>query len=143
MAAIPWKWYVYKFFSKDVCVYVGKGSGSRFACQRNRFKEFHGVIVAYFKEEPDALAYEKSQILAIAPELNKALVPVTVSPWKIRLLPDEKDFQSWCDALGTREMAARILAAKPWSYLANKGIDIKSILSKIDNFHGVYHGERC
>ena len=126
--SIPkWKWYVYKFFSKDVCVYVGKGSNRRFNYQQRRFAEFDGHIVAYFDNESDALSFEKAQILELAPQLNKALMPDTPCPWKVKLMPDDKDFYSWCDAIGTRAIAARILLK--YSYLFEP--------SKVENFRKI------
>lgn len=109
---IPWKWYVYQFFSGDgVCVYVGKGCGDRFKTQQKRFAEFIGFISASFREEAAALAHEKSLIITLAPQCNKALMPIKAEPWKYRNLPDDKDFQLWCSIIGTRAMAARVLLA--------------------------------
>lgn len=104
-----WKYYCYKFFADNTCVYVGKGSGKRFNVQARRFKEFQGHIVAYFSDEKNAYAYEKAQILELAPPFNKALMPEAPEPWKFRLLPEDKDFYAWSDAIGTRAMAARVL----------------------------------
>lgn len=109
-----WKYYVYKFFSGDVCVYVGKGCNGRFKSQQARFKEFTGFIVAYFINEEAALAYEKLQILELAPQLNKAMMPVSPKPWTVKLLPDDKDFNTWCDAIGTKAIAARICLKYWW-----------------------------
>lgn len=105
------KWYVYKFFSDDDCVYVGKGSGKRFYYQTQRFKMYRGQIVACFFEEEDALSYEKANIIELAPAFNKAMMPAKPSPWKYEQLPDERDFDSWCSALGTKAMAGRVLAS--------------------------------
>lgn len=135
----PWKWYVYKFFRGDECVYVGKGSGSRIKAQAKRFAEFSGHVVACFKKEEDALLYEKTQIMELAPQLNKALMPSEPQPWRVRLMPDDKDFAAWCEAIGTREMAARILVAKGESALKQFNVDYKALISKLEHY-GYCHG---
>lgn len=136
----PWRWYVYKFFLNDLCVYVGKGCGKRFDSQKRRFAGFSGVKVASFKLEADALAFEKAQIVELAPQFNKIHMPAKPSPWKYRLLPEDKDFYSWCDAIGTRAMAARVLLSKPWSFLEEKGLNINRLINKVGPFNGVYYG---
>lgn len=118
-----WKWYVYKFYSENLCVYVGKGSGNRFKNQRKRFCEYEGRIVAYFEYEKDALCYEKAQIIELSPQLNKALMPETPSPWKVRLLPEYKDFNAWCTAIGTRAMAAR-LCLRHWTLVDKSKLEM-------------------
>ncbi len=117
-----WKWYVYKFYSGETCVYVGKGCGSRFSCQSKRFKDFNGHIVACFKNESDALSYEKGQILELAPQLNKAHMPEIPKPWTVRLLPEDRDFYSWCSSIGTRAVAARI-CLKYWWMIPSSNLD--------------------
>ena len=109
-----WKYYVYKFFKGDVCVYVGKGCNNRFKSQQKRFVEFYGTIVAFFISEDAALSYEKAQILELAPQLNKAMMPDAPKPWTVRLLPDDKDFYAWCDSIGSRAMAARVCLKYWW-----------------------------
>lgn len=122
-----WKWYVYKFFSGETCVYVGKGCKRRFNQQAKRFHEFSGSIVAYFKDEQDALSYEKANILEFAPQLNKAMMPDTPKPWTVRNLPDDKDFYAWCDAIGTRAMAARILMKYSYLFEPSKVEQIREV----------------
>lgn len=143
-AKIEWKYYVYQFFSNEICIYVGKGSNNRFKTQQKRFNQFHGKIIAYFKAEKDALAFERGLILSLAPSHNISCNPETPEPWKYSLVPiNDCDFIAWCEMLGTRQMAARVLLAKPWSYLTKNNIKIKELVSKVDNYLGVYHGQRC
>jgi len=123
---MAWKWYVYKFYLDDVCVYVGKGSGNRFKAQQRRFKTLRGEIVSCYKIEQDALDSENALIKELCPQFNKALMPVMPEPWKYSLLPDDKSFYAWCIALGTRQMAARILLAKGRS-IEKYGVDYKAI----------------
>ena len=142
---MAWKYYVYQFFHQDKCIYVGKGCGKRFDVQRKRFAEFKGQITAYFIDENTALNHERALIYFLAPSFNVMLQPEKAEPWKYSLLPyKDSDLYAWVEMLGTREMAARILLAKPWSFLKDFGINISALISKVDNnFVGTYHGARC
>jgi hypothetical protein len=138
-----WKYYVYQFYIGSVCVYVGKGSGKRFASQSIRFKHCVGKITAYFKKEEDALIHEAALIADIAPAYNKALMPANAKPWKYVLLPErDKDFYVWCEAIGTRQMATRLLLSKSWEHLRKYGVDIKSLLSKLEPWCEALNGAR-
>lgn len=139
----PWKYYVYQFFLGDKCVYVGKGSGSRFNCQCRRFREYRGQIVAYFMDEQSALTYERALILELMPQLNKALMPESPKPWLVRLVPERsEDIGAWISAIGSRQVAGRIILSRDWSVIKSYGIDIKSILSKLDPWCEALNGSR-
>jgi rhodanese-related sulfurtransferase len=108
----------------DRVVYVGKGRGKRFAVQQRRFKHCTGEIFASMLSEEAALAEERRLIELHKPEFNLAYTTHVAEPWKLTLLPqNDKDFYYWCDAIGTRAMAARILL--------KKGINVKQMISRI------------
>ena len=135
------RYYVYKFYLKDVCVYVGKGSGNRFKVQSRRFKEYFGQIEVCFAKEQDALEYEIGEIIKFAPMLNKTHMPVVPEPWKVMILPaNDKEFYAWCNAIGTRQMALRVLLSKDWLALKKLGFDAKSYLSKLDPWCERFNG---
>ena len=141
------KWYVYQFFHGEDCIYVGKGSGKRFNVQKRRFEGFVGRITAYFMNEVDCLSHETTLIKTIAPAFNKAQMPKQSSPWMYSLLPqsskDDREFYIWCNAIGTRAMAARVILSKPWSWLRQNNIDINALTSKVGGYKGVYYGSYC
>jgi len=138
------KYYVYQFFSGDVCVYVGKGSGNRFSAQSRRFSEFRGEIVKRFNDEKEALSYERGLIKKLTPSHNKAQNSGMSEPWKYSIVPkSDRDFYAWCSVIGTKEMAARVVLSKPWSYLRKIDVNINGLVSKVENFCGVYYGARC
>ena len=137
------QFYVYQFFDKDVCVYVGKGCGDRFKKQKKNFKEFKGEIIKYFDDEQQSLDYERMLIKKLSPSFNKKLNDRNCEPWKYRLVPEkDSDFSAWCLAVGSQQMAGRILLAKPWSILKRYGVDIQALLNKV-KYNGVYYGSRC
>jgi hypothetical protein len=139
----PWRFYVYQFFNLEACIYVGKGSGARFANQCRRFKGYDGRIIAYFRDEQSALDHERALILELAPAFNKALMPAEAKPWLKAILPEkEGDFSSWCEVLGTKQMAARVLLSKDWFELKRYGVDIKRVLSKLDPWCEAFNGLR-
>ena len=139
-----WKYYVYQFFLDDVCVYVGKGSGFRFKTQEKRFNLYKGMIVAYFLTERDALTHEMMLIKMLKPQLNKALMPEKPEPWLYQVLPDkDTEFYAWCNALGTRQMAVRVMLSFNHNIIKYKyGVDIKHFLSKLDPWCEVFNGCR-
>jgi hypothetical protein len=138
------KFYVYQFFCGDKCVYVGKGSGNRFKTQCKKFKGYEGKIIACMFSEQKALDLEKELIFSLCPPFNKAMNDGKGEPWKYKIVPDaNNDFYVWCNALGTRQMALRILLSRDWNSLKKFGIDIKELLSKLDPFCEVLRGARC
>lgn len=121
------KFYLYRFMRGDVVVYIGKGSGKRFDVQRRRFKGCHGEVFACMFSEEAAIAEEAHLIALHKPEFNATHAGRQAEPWKITLLPvndrHDREFYRWCDILGTRAMAARILV--------KKGINVKDIISRV------------
>lgn len=137
-----WKYYVYQFTKHEKIVYVGKGCNKRFNVQSKRFNDCVGNIIAFFKTEQDALNYETALIKKYKPSYNKLQVPSTAAPWKYALLPEkDKDFYVWCEVLGTKQMSLRVLLSKSWSSLKEYGIDVKRLLSKLENCE-VFNGLR-
>jgi len=84
------------------------------------------IFASMFSEEA-ALAEERQLIELHKPEFNIAYTTHVAEPWKLTLLPEndkhDKQFYFWCDAIGTRAMAARILL--------KKGINVKEMISRI------------
>lgn len=68
MAEKP-RFYVYKFSDAVGVVYVGKGSGRRFAVQQRRF-DCDGEIVDWFLTEAAAYAAERRYIASLQPRVN-------------------------------------------------------------------------
>lgn len=68
------QFYTYAFEDERGCVYVGKGSKSRFKTQQRRFAKLEplalGRIVDWFLTERAALEGEKRYIAAHSPRLN-------------------------------------------------------------------------
>ncbi len=64
------EFYVYRIFSGDSTVYIGKGSNGRLAAQKRRFG-LEGEVVAYFDDEEAAYAEEVRLIAEFAPPMNK------------------------------------------------------------------------
>jgi hypothetical protein len=82
-------------------------------------------------------------IKLLAPVFNKIHNEGVAEPWRYSLLPiDDKDLFLWMKHLGTRQVAARVLLAKPWSKLRKYNIDPIELLSKVE-YEGAYYGERC
>lgn len=78
-----WKWYVYKLFDGEEVVYVGKGCGDRLRVS-SRVRGYLGNEVARFKDEADALAHERQEILSIKPRLNCTHVRSAPRSWDQR-----------------------------------------------------------
>lgn len=74
--------------------------------------------------------YERVQIKEHAPQFNKAQMPNTPCPWKYALLPKDKDWDTWCNALGARQMAARVVLAKG-RVVEQFGIDYDWLVNKV------------
>ena len=138
-----WKYYVYQFKKLDNIVYVGKGCKNRFDIQSKRFLNCQGEILAFFKTEKDALDFESFMIKKHKPPYNKSQMPKNAEPWKYSLLPEKhKDFYIWCEALGNKQMIIRVLLSKSWTALQSYGVDVKKLLSKLENCE-VFNGLRC
>jgi hypothetical protein len=141
---IPYKYYVYQFFEHGICVYVGKGSNDRFNNQRRRFNKSVGYIIAYFISEEDSLIHENMLIKQLMPPYNKALMPKYANPWTKSLVPERNmDFYAWCNAIGNRQMAIRVLLSRDWISLSKYNVDIKTLLSKLDPWCEVLNGTRA
>lgn len=127
------KWYVYRFFQGDTCVYVGKGSGSRLARQTRRFKQCRGELVASFWEERDALVFEASLIKELAPPFNKSMNE-GAEPWLYRIVPEnDRDLEVWTQSIGGRQMSRRILLSFDWRIIAKQyGVNIRELLNGLN-----------
>lgn len=63
-------YYVYRIFSGDETVYIGKGSGNRIDVQKKNFG-CDGEILERFSNEQDAYAAEVRLIEKLSPPLNR------------------------------------------------------------------------
>lgn len=90
-----WRFYVYEILEGEECVYVGKGSGTRLASQRRRFKR-EGREICRFKIEAEAYMFERGLIFRRKPRFNIA--------------PGQRGNEM--DRLGMRKYAAIMLLRK-------------------------------
>lgn len=63
------QFYVYRIFSDDKTLYVGKGSGPRLSKQKSKFGA-SGEIVAFYEDEEEAYAAEVALIAELSPPFN-------------------------------------------------------------------------
>lgn len=100
------RFYVYKFAQDGVTLYVGKGSGRRFAAQCRRFG-FVGEIVRYCRSERDAYAQEVRLIKQLNPTLNQN--SGGGGSWSARRTIRRPKWLIEMEKVGTRVYAAREL----------------------------------
>lgn len=124
------RFYVYTFSDEGGTVYVGKGSGKRFAHQCRRFFPAHGEIVERFSCEDRAYRAERKYIADMNPRVN-----VHPGGNGSRTTPQRKErmgkFEKLIGKIGTRAYAARILLAvakvRPDLVCASKVEDIRLV----------------
>ena len=139
----PWKFYVYRFDMGNNCIYIGKGCDKRFELQKKRFKTYSGHIVAYFATEKDALIHEGALIKSLGPAFNKVMNR-NPRPWLCALLPEsDRDLPYWFEAIGSRQVAARILLLWNWLSISKYGVDVKKLLSFLDPWCEALNGRRA
>lgn len=106
--------YVYRIFGKaGETLYVGKGSSARLQAQKRRFGA-EGEIVARFKREADAYAFEVRLIAEMSPALNKH--PGGNGPRCKKRRPHRPAWLIEMERIGSRVYAAREMLAR-WPYL--------------------------
>lgn len=101
------RFYVYKLMGDGGTVlYVGKGSGRRLQVQMSK-RQCHGEIIARFKSERDAYAYEVLAIAELKPELNRHKGGNGCRA--VRRVERKPKWLKEMDAIGTRAYGARLL----------------------------------
>jgi hypothetical protein len=125
------RFYVYRIFDGFETVYVGKGSGRRLATQIRNFG-LPGEIIAGFKSENDAYAFEIKMISELMPTENKH--PGGNGNRVCRPIERKLKWELEIERVGSRRYAAQQLLQ----------LDISQYLdaSKIDAIRQVANGPR-
>jgi hypothetical protein len=126
------RFYVYRIFDGFETVYIGKGSGRRLSSQKSKFK-LPGEIIARFKKERDAYAYEIKMIDELMPTANKHPGGNGSRVYKRR--PRKQAWEIEIDRVGSRRYSARMLLRFDLAGLVDP--------SKLDAIRQVANGPRC
>ncbi|MEZ0064020.1 hypothetical protein ABIF26_009582 [Bradyrhizobium elkanii] len=125
------RFYVYRIFDGFETVYIGKGSGRRLASQKSKFG-LAGEIIARFKSERDAYAFEIKMIAQLMPTANKH--PGGNGSRARRKIHRRFGWEIEMDRVGSRRYVARELL----KFDLSRMIDA----SKIDAIREVANGPR-
>lgn len=128
------KFYVYCFTDAEGCLYVGKGSGRRFATQRRRFG-CDGKIIERFTSERKAYEAERRYIAQLQPRAN--VHPGGNGARSVRRVTRKDAWTRAYGAVGPRRFSALLLLA---CERAQPGILAQS---KVDAIRQVAHGCRA
>jgi hypothetical protein len=126
------RFYVYRIFDGFETVYVGKGSGRRLSSQKSKFR-LPGEIIARFKSERAAYAFEIKMIAELMPTANKHPGGNGSRVYKRR--PRRQAWEIEIESVGSRRYTARKLLQ----------FDLSGIIdpSKLDAIRQVANGPRC
>ncbi len=126
------RFYVYRIFDGFETVYVGKGSGRRLNSQKSKFGML-GEIIAWFKREGDAYAFEIKMIAELRPTANKH--PGGNGSRVFKRARRKFGWELEIARVGSRRYAARELLK----------LDTRGFIdpSKLDAIRQVANGPRC
>jgi hypothetical protein len=101
------RFYVYQLVDSEIVLYIGKGSGNRLYNQMLKFR-LNGQIIARFRKEKDAYAFEVDKISELKPSLNRHKGGNGSHAHPIRK-PRKSDWEIEFEAIGSKACAARLL----------------------------------
>lgn len=147
----PQRFYVYAVYDGVVCLYVGKGCGSRHK-QSARLKGGESSVIEWCNDEDHAYARERHWIAELMPTENRSpggtggrSSPLPLIPVSYRGKITEAEFKREDAAM--RRQIAEIETVGPRRYTARMLLrfDLSPFLdaSKIDAIRQVAHGSRC